>query len=133
MMTDDFKKLNLPDYEWLKALPKKHNVVRRTLSGEKFMDTEHCQYDLTLFSVPGVRGRFTLNEDAGNLIIFDLIIDGYVSSNRSYHKALRFNKKNYLAICKHAQEVYEFFQRELSMDHSWVWNRSPEEYYKIYK
>jgi hypothetical protein len=43
---------------------------------------------------------------------------------------VKFNKKNYEAVCKHAQEVYEDFQRELFKTWSWQWeNVTPTEYF----
>ena len=42
---------------------------------------------------------------------------------------LKFNKTNYEKICKHAQEVYEEFQRDLLSDLSYLWeNRDPKEW-----
>ena len=127
-MKMNYMQLKFPPYEWLKALPLKRQVVRTTRGGEKFMDTEHCEYAITLFRTPtSVYGRFTYNEDNHGWVYFDVMEGGYCDQNR-LSKRVKLNKKNYELICKHAQEVYEEFQRELMTDRSWQWDKTPEEY-----
>jgi hypothetical protein len=124
------KQLKLPPYEWLKALPLKRTVTytdRET--GESWDDEEHCQYDFMVFNTPAyVHGQISYNEDDTGHIFFDVFEQGHTGMNR-YGMALKFNKTNYKKICKHAQEVYEMFYRELDKDMSWQWECSPEEYF----
>ena len=126
----NYAQLKFPPYAWLKALPKKHRVIRTTREGEKFEDIEHCEYSFKLFDTPtSVYGRFTYNEDDKGMIYFDVMEDGYCDHNH-LGMYVKFNKKNYEAVCKHAQEVYEDFQRELFKTWSWQWeNVTPTEYF----
>lgn len=121
--------LKFPPYEWLKALPLKGKFeYRDRITGKPFYDDVHKEYTFKLFDTPtSVYGRLTYNEDNQHMIIFDVMEDGYCDHNH-LGKALKFNKKNYQAICKHAQEVYDDFMRTLMMDWSWQWERDPESY-----
>ena len=124
------KKLKFPPYEWLKALPLKREVIRKdTFSGKQYKETEPCEYRFTLFDTPvGAWGQFSYNEDDSRFIYFDVMEDGYSNMN-TYGMELKFNKVNYEKICKHAQEIYEMFYRELEADQSWQWDCTPEEYF----
>ena len=126
----EYAQLKFPPYDWLKALPKKHKVIRTTRDGEMFGDVEYCEYYFTLFDTPtSVRGRLTYNEDGSGMVYFDVMEDGYCDRNYlGMH--VKFTKKNYEAVCSHAQAVYEDFQRELSKSWSWQWEDvTPEEYF----
>ena len=124
------RQLKFPSYEWLKALPLKKTHMRTNRNGEPFETEEHCEYTFTLFDTPvSVWGRFTYNEDDSRYIHFDVIEGGHTGQN-SLGLALKFNKKNYQKICKHAQEVYESFCKELEKDTSYWWDCSPEEYHE---
>jgi hypothetical protein len=69
------------------------------------------------------------NEDDSGMIYFDVMEDGYCDHNH-LGMYVKLNKKNYEAVCKHAQEVYEDFQRELFKTWSWQWeNVTPTEYF----
>lgn len=117
------KKLKFPPYEWLKALPLKREVIRKdTFSGKQYKETEPCEYRFTLFDTPvNAWGQFSYNEDDSRFIYFDVMEDGYSNLN-TYGMELKFNKVNYEKICKHAQEIYEMFYRELEADQSWQWD-----------
>lgn len=125
------KQLKLPPYEWLKALPLKCTCTytnRKT--GETFEGEEHCEYKFTIFDTPVfVYGQLSYNEDDSRYIYFDVMENGYSNMN-SYGLELKFNKENYQKICKHAQEVYEMFYKELDKDLAWQWeDNTPEEYF----
>lgn len=99
----DIPKLKMPPYEWLKSLPK---------------DKGHF---ITLFDTPtSVYGRITLYEDGFKVIHFDVMECGYCDKNH-LGLSLKFNKKNYAKICRHAQEVYANFFFALRCDMSYKW------------
>ena len=125
----NYAQLSLPPYEWIKKLPLKHKVARKNrLTGKVQYSTEHCEYSFKLFDTPtSVYGRFTYNEDDQRMIIFDVMEGGYCGENH-HGLALKFNKVNYEKICKHAQEVYEQFQRELFKSQEWQWSKDPADY-----
>ena len=127
------KELKFPSYEWLKALPLKREVMRKdSISGKLYKDEEHCEYKFTLFDTPVyVYGQLSYNEDDSKYIYFDVMENGYSNMN-SYGLELKFNKKNYQKLCKHAQEVYEMFYRELDKNMSWQWECTPEECFENY-
>ena len=130
-MNMNYAQLKFPPYEWLKKLPltEKYTWVDRS-TGEEYEEETYKEYDFTLFTTPtDVYGRFTYNEDDSHMVYFDVMEDGYCDHN-NLGKKVKFTKKNYEAICKHAQEVYEEFQRELLKDFSWQWAVTPEEYYR---
>lgn len=122
------KELKFPPYEWLKALPLKRTYTHK--NGDDIWHTEECcEYRFCLFDTPVyVYGQLSYNEDDSRYLYFDVMEGGYSNMN-SYGLALKFNKENYKKICKHAQEVYEMFYRELDADKSWQWDCSPEEYF----
>lgn len=127
----NYAHLKFPPYEWFKALPLKREVERFDHGTKKyFKTTEHCEYTLPLFRTPtSVYGRFSYNEDDSRFIYFDVMEDGYCDHNERLNMRLKFNKTNYEKICKHAQEVYEEFQRDLLSDLSYLWeNRDPKEW-----
>lgn len=125
------KQLKFPSYEWIKALPLKRTVTHTDrISGDAWEDEEHCEYKFTLFDTPVYAyGQLSYNEDDSGYIYFDMMENGYSNMNY-YGLALKFNKKNYQKICKHAQEIYEMFYRELDKDVSYQWACTPEEYFK---
>lgn len=126
------KELKFPSYEWLKALPLKRTYTHTSRwDGSSYEMEEHCEYDFILFDTP-VRayGRLSYNEDDSRFLYFDVMEDGYSNMN-NYGLALKFNKENYKKICKHAQEIYEMFYRELDADKSWQWDYTPEEYFEL--
>lgn len=127
------KELKFPPYEWLKALPLKREVMRKdTFSGKQYKDKESCEYKFTLFDTPvSTFGQLSYNEDDSRYIFFDVIEDWHTNMN-NWGIALKFNKANYQKICKHAQEVYEMFCRELEKDLSYQWDCTPEEYFENY-
>lgn len=130
-MNMNYAQLKFPPYEWLKKLPltEKYTWVDRA-TGEEHEEDTFKEYDFTLFTTPtDVYGRFTYNEDDSGMIYFDVMEDGYCDHN-TLGKRVRFTKKDYEKICKHAQKVYEDFQRELLRDWSWQWDRTAEEYFK---
>lgn len=123
------KELKFPPYEWLKALPLKRTYTHRN-GNDSWETEEHCEYKFTLFDTPVFAyGQLSYNEDDSRYIYFDVMENGYSNMN-NYGLALKFNKKNYQEICKHAQEIYEMFYRELDKDESWQWDCTPEEYFK---
>ena len=123
------KQLQMPPYEWLKALPLKRTVTRSDRNGHTWKEKEPCQYSFIVFNTPIFAfGHISYNEDDSRHIFFDVFEQGHTGMN-DYGMALKFNKTNYKKICKHAQEVYEMFYRELDKDMSWQWERSPEEYF----
>lgn len=125
------KELKFPSYEWLKALPLKRTYTHRN-GNDSWETEEHYEYKFTLFDTPVfVYGQFSYNEDDSRYIYFDVMENGYSNMN-NYGLALKFNKKNYQEICKHAQEVYKMFYRELDKDMSWQWDCTPEEYSENY-
>lgn len=124
------KKLKFPTYEWLKALPLKRTYTSVSRDGVFYEREEHCEYRFLLFNTPVFAyGQFSYNEDDSRYIYFDVMEGGYSNMN-SYGLALKFNKTNYKKICKHAQEMYEMFYRELDADKSWQWDCTPEEYFE---
>ena len=125
--------LNFPSYEFLKALPKTRRSLHVTNSGDILEMDEHIEYTLTLFETPtSVYGRFTLNEDASDYIYFDVMEDGYCDHN-SLGRRMKFNKKNYKAICKYAQSVYDLFFETLEKDLSSEWkNKSIDEFVECF-
>lgn len=130
----NYAQLKFPCYEWIKKLPLKRKAEYRDReTGEAFYEDIHCEYSFTLFETPtSVYGRFSYNEDDSRMIMFDVMEDGYCDHN-SLGMTLKFNKKNYQKICKHAQYIYEEFQRELLADKSYLWsNKTPEEYAEIF-
>lgn len=123
------KKLNFPSYEWLKALPLKRTYISTDINGNAYEREEPCEYRFTLFDTPVFAyGQFSYNEDDSKFIYFDVMENGYSNMN-TYGLAVKFNKENYKKICKHAQEIYDMFYRELDKDMSWQWNCTPEEYF----
>ena len=126
------KQLKFPSYEWLKALPLKRKYMYTSPSGESWEMEEHCEYTFVLFDTPVfVNAQLSYNENDSKHIYFDVMESGYSNMN-NYGLALKFNKKNYHEICKHAQEIYEMFYRELDKDESWQWDCTPEEYFDNY-
>lgn len=124
------KELKFPPYEWLKKLPLKRKYIHKDINGNEYKGEEHCEYKFNLFDTPvWVYGRLSYNEDDSRYIYFDVMEDGYCDHN-NLGLALKFNKANYQKICKHAQEVYEMFYRELDEDKSWQWDYTPEEYFE---
>ena len=123
------KELKFPSYEWLKALPlKRTRTFTDRANGETWEDEIHCEYKFTLFDTPVyVYGQLSYNEDDSRYIYFDVMENGYSNMN-NLGLALKFNKENYQKICKHAQEIYEMFYRELDKEMSWQWECTPEEY-----
>lgn len=130
----NYAQLKFPPYEWIKGLPlkRKEEYIDRETK-ETFYEDIHCEYSITLFDTPiSVYGRFTYNEDDSRMIMFDVMEDGYCDHN-CLGMQLKFNKKNYETICRHAQYVYERFQRELLADKSYLWvDKTPEEYAEIF-
>lgn len=118
----EYKKLKFPPYEWIKALPTKQRYEHITRDGQTIVEESYQDYSFILFDTPSsVYGRFNYNEDGEGRIIFDVMECGYCDNNR-LGKSVKFNKKNYLQLCRHAQEVYEAFQRDLlHKDFSWQW------------
>lgn len=124
------KQLKFPSYEWLRALPLSRIVIKKDIYGEPFEYEESCEYEFTLFDTPvSTYGRLLYNEDAFEYICFDVMESGYSGENK-LNLALKFNKQNYKKLCKHAQEVYEEFFKELEKDVSYQWDCTPEEYFK---
>lgn len=124
------RELKFPSYEWLKALPLKRKYMHTSRDGDSWEMEEHCEYTFRIFDTPVyVYGQFSYNEDDSKSIYFDVMENGYSDKN-SFGLALKFNKKNYNEICKHAQKVYEMFYNELDKDESWQWDCTPEEYFE---
>lgn len=126
----NYAQLKFPPYEWIKALPKTQiHHYRDRVSGKYIPERVPREYSFTLFSTPtSVYGRFSYNEDGDGFLCFDVMEDGYCDHNR-LGKSLKFNKANYQILCKHAQEVYEQFQRELFKDMSYLWvGKDPKDY-----
>lgn len=124
------RELKFPSYEWLKALPLKRTYTHTDNSGESWEMEEHCEYKLMLFDTPVFAcGQLSYNEDDSRYIYFDVMENGYSDMN-DYGLSLKFNKANYKKICKHAQEVYEMFFKELEKDMSYQWDCTPEEYFE---
>ena len=106
------RKLKFPPYEYIKSLPRKC----------KDSDMFH-EYTWKLFDTPiWVYGRLSYNEDDSGWIFFDVMEGGYCDRN-SLGMRCKINKANYTKICKHAQEVFEEFYRELDKDYSWQWEK----------
>lgn len=126
-------KLKFPTYEFLKSLPRTHRVTHVTRQGGIYEHDEHLEYSITLFSTPvSVYGRFTLNEDDTGMIFFDVMEDGYCDHN-NFGRRMKFNKKNYAAICKYAQSVYDMFINELEQDLSDQWEgKSVEQFVELF-
>lgn len=126
------KELKFPSYEWLKALPLKRKYTSTGRDGVSYEREEHREYKFTLFDTPvNAYGQLSYNEDDSRYIYFDVMEDGYSNMN-DYGLALKFNKTNYKKLCKHAQEVYEMFYRELDKDLSYQWECTPEECFERY-
>ena len=125
------RQLKFPSYEWLKALPlKRMKTFTSRFTGESFEVEEHCEYKFTLFDTPVyVYGQLSYNEDDSRYIYFDVMENGYSNMN-NYGISLKFNKTNYKKLCKHAQEMYEMFYKELDKDVSYQWDCEPEEYFE---
>lgn len=124
------RELKFPSYEWLKALPLKRTYTYTDDSGESWEMEEHCEYKFMLFDTPVfVCGQLSYNEDDSRYIYFDVMENGYSNMN-DYGLELKFNKANYEKICKHAQEVYESFFKELEKDISYQWDCTLEEYFE---
>ena len=124
------KQLKFPPYEWLKALPLSRKYIYTDRDGNSFEMEEHCEYKFTLFDTPVFAcGQLSYNEDDSRFIYFDVMENGYSNMNR-YGIALKFNKQNYKNLCKHAQEMYEMFFKELEKDVSYQWDCTPEEYFE---
>lgn len=124
------KELKFPSYEWLKALPLTRTYTHTDRYGDSYELEEYCEYKFTLFDTPVFAyGQLSYNEDDSRYIYFDIMENGYSNMN-NYGLALKFNKANYQKICKHAQEMYGMFYRELDKDMSWQWECTPEEYFK---
>ena len=124
------KELKFPSYEWLKALPLKRTYTyTNQTTGESREEEEFCEYEFKLFDTPvDVYGRLSYNEDDSRYLNFDVMEGGYCEQN-NWGLGLKFNKENYKKICKHVQEVYEMFYRELDKDVSFQWDCTPEEYF----
>ena len=107
------RQLKFPPYEYIKSLPKVDE------------DDDDCfiKYDWVLFTTPvDVYGRLSYNEDDSGYIYFDVMEDGYCDQNQ-FGIGLKFNKKNYAKLCKHAQKVFESFYKELDTDCSEQWEK----------
>lgn len=101
------RKLKFPSYEWLKSLPTTEDTEYGILPAD---------YRWTLFDTPvSTTGILSYNEDGSGCIFFDVWEDGYTDQNE-LGLAFKLNKKNYIKLCKHAQDVYERFVRELQVD-----------------
>lgn len=124
----NYAQLKFPPYEYIKSLPLKKKVAYTEHVTKKIKyREEHCEYIFTLFDTPvSTYARFTYNEDDSRHIIFDIMEGGYCDQN-SLGMSVRFNKANYTKICKHAQEVYEDFQRTLLRSQEWRWAKKPDE------
>ena len=111
------RQLKFPTYEYIKSLPRhKHDDEDAVL-----------EYKWRLFELPiDADGTLSYNEDGDGYIRFDVFEGGFSGMNR-LDLALKFNKTNYNKICKHAQEVFEEFYRELDKDYSWQWEKYEEE------
>ena len=99
------RQLKFPPYEYIKHL------------------SRHKEYSWTIFSTPvSTEGMLSYNEDCDGFISFDVLENGYVDMN-NLGLTLKFNKGNYTKLCKHAQQVFEEFHRELDIDWSDQWER----------
>lgn len=127
------KQLNFPSYEFLKALPLVRKELINPRYGEPYESEMFIEYDFTLFKLPiDVYARFTYNEDDSGLIMFDVMQEGYCDHN-DFNRRLKFNKKNYTAICKYAQNIYELFISELEKDVPTPWlDMTPEQFAEKY-
>lgn len=103
------RKLKFPSYEYIQSLPK---------------DDE---YRWELFETPtSIEGCLSYNEDSLGYIYFDVLESDFIGAN-GLGLTLKFNKKNYKAICKHAQEVFEMFYTYLDRDCSSMWDEEARE------
>ena len=98
--------LQFPSYEKLKKLNKDE------------------EYEFILFNtgIDGTYGRFTVYEDGKNVVIFDLIEDGYCGKN-SYTMIRNLNSRGYKQVCARAQNCYNdlFNALKNGNDCSWTW------------
>lgn len=109
------RQLKFPPYEYIKSLPK--------WDKESGFPNE---YVWKLFDTPiWVYGRLSYNEDGSGWVFFDVMEGGYCDRNRLGMRC-KLNKANYAKICKHAQEVFEDFYKELNKDFSWQWEKYDE-------
>lgn len=107
------RQLKFPTYEYIKSLPKEN----------KAHDGYYYEYDWKLFATPtGDEGIISYNIEGEGWIYFDVFEDGYSEVNH-LGLVLKFNKVNYLKICKHAQKVYEEFYKALDEDYSQYWEK----------
>ena len=103
-MEVEIPRLKFPAWEMLKDLPREDEIILILFAFDSIM----------------VYGRFTLFEDGGNRIFFDVMEEGYSDKN-CLGISEQFTKKGYANICSHAQEVYEQLVKELLRDCSWMW------------
>ena len=102
--------LDFPSYEYIKSLTK----------FEKDRETSR-EYRWLLFDTPvSVQGTISYNEDGEGYIFFD-VWENYYTGQNDLGLSLKFNKTNYKAICRHAQEVFESFYKALDRDCSSEW------------
>lgn len=106
MIKEGIPALKFPSYEKLKELKK---------------DKEY-EFDIFYTGIPITYGRFTLYEDGKNLIIFDLIEDGYSDKNE-YTMIRNFTTRGYKQVCARAQNCYNdlFSALKNGNDCSWTW------------
>lgn len=99
------RQLTFPTYEYIKSLP----------TEDKEMGCYHY-YSWTLFETPvNVDGRLTYNDDDSGMLYFDVFEGGYSGIN-DLGIGFKFNKANYVKVCKHAQKVFESFYKALDGD-----------------
>ena len=115
------RQLKFPSYEYIKSLPR---TIKE--SEDKYEIGLPLKYEWTLFDTPiYTPGVLSYNDDGSGYIFFDVWEGGYTGMN-DLGLALKFNKSNYAKICKHAQNVYEEFYRELNVDYSDSWEKYGE-------
>ena len=110
------RQLKFPTYEYIKSLPK-----ICTKSEYKYNIGLPLEYEWKLFDTPvSVEGVLSYNLDGSGYIFFDVLESGYTNEN-NLGVAVKFNKTNYMKICKHAQNIFEGFYETLDRDCSDGW------------
>ena len=105
------RQLKFPEYEYIKSLPK---------CQRKDKDI-YYEYRWKLFDTPvDAEGVLSYNLDGSGFIFFDVFEGGYSNMN-DFGLAVKFNKKSYTKLCKHAQNIFEGFYEALDRDCSNEW------------
>lgn len=107
MIKEGIPSVKFPSYEQIKNLDK----------------NKESEIILFVTGIENSYGRFIVNEDGKRKIVFELIENGYCECNY-YTMTRRITKKEYKAICVHAQNCYNDIFKALQngADSSFLWN-----------